>query len=285
MTAHAHLPDIRLAKHVYYYALIDDPIPEFRFLRSNALCFNLGGVALTVDGKVLNGPVFACSRLSRAPLVVKPTGRIVFILLDQGTWSRLLGIDPARIDTSIVPLVLAAGSALDRIDAKLRRLSRDDLALVAALDRFFLDCLAKAEPAGLPERARSAIISDFATPIPELAARLGASQRTLQRAFKRRYGLTPSRYTKVVRTLRSIAGSDYLDLRWSEVPPEIEYADQSHWIRDIRNLHGLTPSQLRGELDYPWLYYPRGSSDPDKASPLWNGLPSWREFGEAARLT
>ncbi len=285
MTAHAHLPGIRLAKHVYFYALIDDPIPEFRFLRSNALCFNLGGVELTADGNVLTGPVFACSRLSSAPLVVKPTGRIVFILLDQGAWSRLLGIDPATIDTTIVPLALDPGSTLDMVEAKLRRHSRDDLALVAALDRFFLDSLAKAEPEGLPERARSAIISDFATPMPEVAAGLGVSQRTLQRTFKRRYGLTPSRYAKVVRTLRSIAGSDYLDLRWSEVPPEIEYADQSHWIRDIRNLHGLTPSQLRGELDYPWLYYPRGSNDPNEATPVWNGLPSWREFGEASRLT
>ncbi|WP_171033047.1 helix-turn-helix domain-containing protein [Qipengyuania marisflavi] len=128
------------------------------------------------------------------------------------------------------------------------------------------------------------IANDYTVKIPDLANELGVSQRTLQRAFGRRYGMSPLKYTKLVRTFRSMVGHDYPTLRWANVPAEIDYVDQSHWIRDVRRLYGLAPGQLGANEEYHWLYYPRGSLEEKTASEDMDGLTDWREFAAASRL-
>lgn len=283
MTAHCHLPDPGLAKIVYHYTIIDDEIPEFWYLAANALCFNLDDIALEVDGVPNSGRILACSRLRRAPRIAKPSGRLLYILLDQGVWSRLLGIDPAEIDQTIVALDRDRFSKLGALDRELRECRDDRATLLARLDAFFLAALAAAEPESLAERVRIALIRDHTARIPLLAESMNCSQRTIERAFKQRYGLTARRYAKIVRALRSLRDNP-LHVSWAEVPPDLDYADQSHWIRDIRNLHGLTPSQLSADESYPWLYYPRGCLSPEKASTSYDGHPDWREFVEATQL-
>ncbi len=283
MTAHCHLPDLKLAGAVYHYTIIDEAIPEFWFVESNVLCFNLDAIALEVDGEPRTGPILTCSRLRQAPRIAKPPGRLLYVLLDQGVWSRLLGIDPSTIDRTIVALALEHYPELAALDRDLRRTRRDTGQLIARLDRFFLAALAAAEPEGLAEQVRVALVRDHTVRIPVLAERVGCSQRTLERAFKQRYGLTARRYAKIVRALRSLRDSP-LSVSWAEVPPDLDYTDQSHWIRDIRNMHGLTPSQMNVDESYPWLYYPRGSLLPEEASAKYDGHPDWREFVEATRL-
>lgn len=84
--------------------------------------------------------------------------------------------------------------------------------------------------------------------LPDLT---GGSGRTLERRFLRQVGLSPKTFCRIIRVqgifemLRSEAP------RWAEIAAECRYFDQSHLIREFRQLTGESPTrflQRQGEL-------------------------------------
>ena len=80
--------------------------------------------------------------------------------------------------------------------------------------------------------------------LPELADKIGISQRRLIQVFNAQVGLTPKLYSRVARfqeVLRQIQRSssppDWLNLALS-----CGYFDQAHFIHDFQEFSGLTPS-------------------------------------------
>lgn len=86
--------------------------------------------------------------------------------------------------------------------------------------------------------------------ISALAAAGGVSERQLERRFKMAVGVTPKFYTRMVRfrsAMQLIQQKKYMKL--SDVAFELEYADQAHFIRDIRDFSGYTPKGLSQEVN------------------------------------
>lgn len=80
--------------------------------------------------------------------------------------------------------------------------------------------------------------------VAALSEQAGLSSRRIARLFAIETGLTPKLYARIKRFERALhcfSGS----LGWSELAAECGYFDQSHLIRDCREISGFTPQALR----------------------------------------
>lgn len=89
--------------------------------------------------------------------------------------------------------------------------------------------------------------------IDALARRSGLTRRHLERRFLRTVGVSPKRLARVARFQHALRLLEHFDAsrRCSETAVACGYADQSHFIRDFRDLAGCAPTQhllRQGEL-------------------------------------
>ncbi len=82
--------------------------------------------------------------------------------------------------------------------------------------------------------------------INELAKRLNATERTLLRKVNQYVGISPKKFAKIIQfqtSLDQISTGDFSKL--TDVVYENGYADQSHFIRNIKKFTGKRPFQLK----------------------------------------
>lgn len=82
--------------------------------------------------------------------------------------------------------------------------------------------------------------------VNELANNLNVTERTLQRKFIHYVGISPKKFAKIIQfqtSLGQIATGDFS--RLTDVVYENGYADQSHFIRNIKKFTGKRPLQLK----------------------------------------
>ncbi|MGC4232923.1 MAG: AraC family transcriptional regulator [Niabella sp.] len=82
--------------------------------------------------------------------------------------------------------------------------------------------------------------------VQELAKRLDTTERTLRRKFNHYVGISPKKFAKIIQfqtSLDQISTGDFSKL--TDVVYENGYADQSHFIRNIRKFTGKRPLQLK----------------------------------------
>ena len=81
--------------------------------------------------------------------------------------------------------------------------------------------------------------------VANLAAELGLSARGTQLYLQQQVGLAPKRWIQVHRLLRALhAGLHERTRNWSRIAAAAGFSDQSHLIRDCRQLIGETPEQF-----------------------------------------
>ncbi|WP_347251842.1 helix-turn-helix transcriptional regulator [Legionella sp.] len=79
--------------------------------------------------------------------------------------------------------------------------------------------------------------------ISEIGAHYGYSQRTLERHFLNCVGITPkkfiisARFQQALESLKTAAS-------WTELAQNLSYYDQSHFIKEFKQLTGMTPNQF-----------------------------------------
>jgi AraC-like DNA-binding protein len=157
--------------------------------------------------------------------------------------AALLGIDVEALAPGWTPLArfLPAGAVARLIRAVTSAAGVE--ARVTVLDAFLADRLLNRE---LDARLSAALRLVFArkghVAVNELARAAGAHVRTLTRLFERSVGLTPKRFVRVVRfqaAMRALPGGR----GGAELAAELGYADQAHFIRDVRELFGASPRE------------------------------------------
>jgi AraC-like DNA-binding protein len=80
-----------------------------------------------------------------------------------------------------------------------------------------------------------------------LAALSGCSRRSLERRFDAAVGMPPKRLARIVRFQRVFREArEAASAGWVEVALRCGYADQSHLIRDFRELAGEPPTAFLG---------------------------------------
>jgi AraC-like DNA-binding protein len=81
--------------------------------------------------------------------------------------------------------------------------------------------------------------------VPQLLKRLNVSERQFERRFVNAIGVSPHQYIRIVRfqeALRLIRTNQFE--RLSDVAYDLNYVDQSHFIKDMKAFSGYTPTRL-----------------------------------------
>jgi len=79
---------------------------------------------------------------------------------------------------------------------------------------------------------------------------MGLSERQLERQFKQAVGVPPQLYIRIRRinaALRLMDSGKYS--RLADVAHELNFHDQSHFIRDMKEFAGLTPKSIQQKVD------------------------------------
>jgi len=276
VTLHCHLPDPRLARDVVRYVIVDDDVPRNYQIVRNTLYIDVDGAEVRVDDAPWRGDQFGIMS-HRAVAREKRGGRIVVVNFQNGGPSRLYGLD-AGANLGLFgngepmphPDLAELGDAV--------RAAGDDVAAIcAALDRGLLARLPRREPEGVAEQAFEAIVERpiGTVRIAELAGEIGVAHRTLQRAYKRRYGVTMARHLRMWRFGLGIMRPNGATPTWAKVPLSLGYVDQSHFLRDARDLAGVPPDALGGAFGIRVLCYPRGDFRPRSAREDPRELRDW----------
>jgi AraC-like DNA-binding protein len=154
-----------------------------------------------------------------------------------GAGPALLGVPADEIRDQHVPLDVLWSSA------DVRRLTqRVAEGGAAALVAWATARRTRTEPDPLGGRVLA--FARAGAPVADLADRLGLSPRQLHRRCLPVFGYGPRHLSRVLRLQRALAAPGPL----AEVAHVCGYADQAHLSREVRDLTGTTPSQLRREL-------------------------------------
>lgn len=84
--------------------------------------------------------------------------------------------------------------------------------------------------------------------VGQVCEKFAITERTLQRLTARRIGLSPKwliRRRRLHEAAERLADRDRPDL--ARVAADLGYADQAHFIRDLRAVTGLTPGEFAAE--------------------------------------
>ncbi|MGO4708874.1 DUF6597 domain-containing transcriptional factor [Chryseobacterium sp. 2TAF14] len=76
-------------------------------------------------------------------------------------------------------------------------------------------------------------------PIKELSEKIFWSQRQINRYFNLQFGLSLKAYCKILRFQASL---DHI--KSGELYPQLNFTDQSHFIKEIKQLSGVSPKEL-----------------------------------------
>ncbi len=84
--------------------------------------------------------------------------------------------------------------------------------------------------------------------VATLARQLGVSERHLRRLMVEEHGISPRHFARIQRFHALLRSSD-LAARpaWAALAAHHGYADQSHLIREVQDLAGVTPARLHAE--------------------------------------
>lgn len=199
-------------------------------------------------------------------LVVLPDGRVdVFFLpsAQQPFQPLLLGLDmqpsPATLppQTTLFAISFNLLAVEYLLNVKLPAFNNTALLLpggflsITANDLADFDRFCQAASAALPamvkagidERKRSLFRLMYAcngsVGVQELSAKVFWSTRQMNRYFGQRFGLSPKTYCNILRFRASFG-----HLAKGKLFPEGEFADQAHFIREVKRYAGVVPKEL-----------------------------------------
>ena len=184
------------------------------------------------------------------PLVVPATAgqRQVGLRFAPGATLPLFGLDPGELVNSMRPLP-AGGRIVPA--ALLDALAVPDLtAMAEAVDGLLLPLVPSLQTPDPLVVAGLARIWEGGgrEPLPQVAAALGCSPRTLLRRIRGATGLTPKQYVRITRFMMTARGMLGDDIRISHLAASGGYADQPHFHHEVSSLTGLTPSELAARV-------------------------------------
>ena len=80
--------------------------------------------------------------------------------------------------------------------------------------------------------------------IGRMNEKIGYSQKHFADMFRKRVGVTPKAYLKIMRFQKAVRAIDATnDIDWSEIALSCGFYDQAHFIHDFKHFSGFTPEQ------------------------------------------
>ncbi len=109
--------------------------------------------------------------------------------------------------------------------------------------------------------------------VPQLVKCLNLSERQFERRFVRAIGVSPHHYIRIVRfqeALRRIKANQFE--RLSDVAYDLNYVDQSHFIKEVKAFSGHTPTDLartvQAGIGLPCALIPAPAHEPQPSAAI-----------------
>jgi len=197
---------------------------------------------------------FVVGPMSR-PISIAPTGpvRTLGVRFRPGGAGETLGVPLETLADAAASAEELWGAAGRRIEDAVGN-APNDAVRRTVIEDFIESRLARSRAAD--PRLASAVGEVLAgrgrRPVADVARRAGWGRRQLERAFRAGVGVTPKTLSRVIRfqNLLRVAGRAS-GASWADLAARCGYADQSHLVRDFRELAGVTPASREaasGEL-------------------------------------
>lgn len=249
------LPGARLRPYVrhYWYMAGRPAAPRSEYMHPRGgfgLVFNLtGGAALHMDGQPLADPIFldGSNSFSRQ-IALGGEIDLVGVRFYEGGAYPFLGLPLAELRDATALLAAVGGSTISRADLLTlhgRLLETSAVGARFALLEQWLHQRLTNGPARHPLIPASlALLRADAPPLtmPALADRLAIGQRQIERLYREQVGITPKQYARLLRVERARLALKLCRTSLTAIGLDLGYWDQAHFIRDFRNVVGLTPS-------------------------------------------
>jgi AraC-like DNA-binding protein len=233
----AHPPHPAIAGHVSTYWTVDLRGRSHTIRTLPDACVDL---TLDLSGRVVRAYVAGGQDRART---FTPRGdvRLMGARLYPGS-APLLGIRVAELADEWIPLERYLGAEPVRQLTGAVRRAAGRTGRLGVLDAFLVERFAGRAIDPLLARALGAVFASEGTiPVADLAAAVATGPRTLTRLFHRWIGLPPKRLARIVRfqaALRRLPAAD----SWAALAADTGYFDQAHFIRELRDLYGATPT-------------------------------------------
>ncbi|MBL3699101.1 helix-turn-helix domain-containing protein [Leucobacter luti] len=240
---HRIAPPPELARAVRWFWIPEWDLPPGTTSRQEVLAFPACNLVVEPDGVTLVGPP-----TRRSERVLRGSGWAVGALLLPAAVPSLAP-EPARLRDAVAPLDEPA--LLARVAAAMRHPTAAGAerraGAVAAVGAWLGARVPEPDADGQLANELAAALADPAvTRVDQLAPRLHASTRTLQRTATRCFGLS---LHAMIRRRRLQEGAERLreqpELGIAALAAELGYADHAHFSTDFAALLGVTPSEYR----------------------------------------
>ncbi|MGV6849600.1 MAG: helix-turn-helix domain-containing protein [Marinibacterium sp.] len=225
--------------------LVRAEIPHIRFLCKGTSVLSVGEGTREFSERcaLVCGPSFRTGSVA-----VNAGTLIIGASLTPAGWQRIVGVPAEDLADRKVDLREIRGDAdTAALDAAIEAAETDE-EMFRAVEAFLL-ATQRDDVAVREDFLKVAMdwISDPASPgVGDLVAKSGLSDRQVDRLCRIYFGASPKRVHRVFRVLNTahrMATEDVTD--WREVAGS--YFDQSHLIRDFRDLIGCTPGTFMAE--------------------------------------
>jgi AraC-like DNA-binding protein len=243
------VPGPRLAAFVRRFTVIETEVEATRALLPEhglVLGVRFGGSASLLDGGTatrvadmsLTGIVGTARRMRTSA-----GGGVVLAMFRETGAARFFAEPLHELFGHTLPLdQLIPRADLARVHGQIAG-AADTAQRVAVLEQFLLTRLRPDEPDRLADAAVATIRkANGSIRIAQLARALGISQDPLEKRFRRAVGTSPKQLASLIR-LRHVI-DERKRASWSQLAIEAGYFDQSHFIREFRNVTGEAPAQF-----------------------------------------
>lgn len=124
----------------------------------------------------------------------------------------------------------------------------DTETMFAEVEKVFLDNLLIRDLSLITEAVEIIENSKENIEVSKLSKQLGVTDRTLRNHFYDYVGCSPKEYIKIVKLKRIAYQLIHHESSLTEIAYENEYFDQAHFIKELKDVTGFTPGELRKEI-------------------------------------
>jgi AraC-like DNA-binding protein len=165
------------------------------------------------------------------------------VVFKPQTLSTLFKLDAAEVTDA--PVELTEFGSADLGERLLDATTQEDR--IALLTQFLVRRIDRARADDKPvSRSLRLIHSQIRSiRVPHLLYALKLSERQFERRFLRAVGVSPHHYIRIMRFQEAVRLMKTRQFdRLSDIAYDLNYADQSHFIKDIKDFSGYTPKSL-----------------------------------------
>jgi AraC-like DNA-binding protein len=199
------------------------------------------------DGRAERQPMALFAGQLTGQLTLRPTGRIAVLGVRFHPFGAvaLMTVPQHRLAGLTIDVADIAGDLSSELTAV--RSETDDLTEAAALVQRLL--LKRMRRSRIDDRVQAAVTAimrtEGAVSMDAVARHAAMTRRHLERRFLDHVGMPPKRLARIARFQRALRVLEEGDSprRGTEAAADCGYADQSHFIRDFRDLAGCSPAQ------------------------------------------